>query len=112
PFRALERRHVGRRRSLLVHRGLAVGDIERAHGTPPISSGSTWHTEPAFSRPRFRNPANLRRACRAKPALFNWKQHRDRPNARRLGPKPPIEARVKNRSYRQVGVTAAALRAL
>jgi hypothetical protein len=32
-------------------RDLVVGDIERAHGTPPIVSASTWHTEPEFSRP-------------------------------------------------------------
>jgi hypothetical protein len=32
-------------------RDLVVGDIERAHGTPPIVSVSPWHKEPAFSRP-------------------------------------------------------------
>ncbi len=48
--RALERRHIGDRTVVWV-RDLVVGDIERAHGTPPIISASPWHTEPAFSRP-------------------------------------------------------------
>ena len=51
PFRALERRHIGRRSSLRVRRNVVVGDLELAHGIPPIISASPWHTEPAFSRP-------------------------------------------------------------
>src|SRR5213082_2974742 len=35
PFRALERRHVGRRGFLRVCRNLVAGEIELAHGTPP-----------------------------------------------------------------------------
>src|SRR5207248_285821 len=63
PFRTLERRHIGRRRSL---RDLAVGDIERAHGTPPNISASPSHREPAFSRPWF----SVLRTCAA-PAAQN-----------------------------------------
>src|SRR5204863_7334614 len=68
PFRALERRHIGRRSSLLV-RALVVGDIERAHGTPPIISASPWHTEPGFSRAWVTGPGNVCRASRATPSV-------------------------------------------
>ncbi len=67
PFRALQRRHIGRGRFL---RDLVIGDIERAHGTPPTISAAPWHTELAFSRPWFCGHApRLPRKC-----------HRDRPN--------------------------------
>ena len=51
PFRALERRHIGRPYLVRVRRDVVVGDLKLAHGTPPIISASPWHTEPAFSRP-------------------------------------------------------------
>src|SRR5258708_37741539 len=60
PFRALQRGHIGRRRVLLVCRGLVVDDIELAHRTPPTISAAPWHTELAFSRPWFCGRA---RAC-------------------------------------------------
>ncbi len=40
-FRALERRHIGRRSSLLVRRDIGFGDIELAHGTPSDYFGLT-----------------------------------------------------------------------
>src|SRR6516164_757586 len=46
--RALERRHISDRTVVWV-RDLVVGDIERAHGIPPIVPSSTWHKDPAFS---------------------------------------------------------------
>jgi hypothetical protein len=39
--RALERRHIGDRTVVWVRSDVGVGDIERAHGTPPIVSVST-----------------------------------------------------------------------
>ncbi len=50
PFRALERRHIGRRNSLRVRRNVVLGELELAHGTPPVGSALRWHTDPAFSR--------------------------------------------------------------
>ena len=34
--RALERRHIGRRCCLRVRRDVVVGDLELAHGKPPV----------------------------------------------------------------------------
>src|SRR5947208_4131088 len=78
PFRALERRHIGRRSSFRV-RALVVGDIERAHGTSPIISASTWHTEPAFSRPCCSGHANPRRACPENRRTFSNAEMPSRP---------------------------------
>ena len=36
--RALERRHIGRRSSLRVRRNGGIGDVELAHGAPPVNS--------------------------------------------------------------------------
>jgi len=34
-----------------VRRDVGVGDVELAHGIPPILSAPPWHIEPAFSSP-------------------------------------------------------------
>ncbi len=75
PFRALELRHIGRRRFLSI-RDVVVGDIERAHGIPPIIPALPWHTEPAFSRPSFesgKHPMKLR-ARRSQPCVGQWQE--------------------------------------
>ncbi len=45
PCRALERRHIGRRSSLRVRRNVVVGDLDLAHGTPPVISGLNRGTQ-------------------------------------------------------------------
>src|SRR5262245_65706006 len=50
PFRALQRRYIGRRSSLRLRHDVIAREIELAHGVPPVLWVSSWHMVPAFSR--------------------------------------------------------------
>ncbi len=65
--RALKRRQIGDRTVMRV-RDLVVGDIERAHGTPPIVPSSNVAHRACVFQPMISDRANLRRGCRANAA--------------------------------------------
>ena len=90
PFRALQRRHIGRRRSLRVRPNVVVGDLELARGIPPIVSASPWHRARVFHTMIFRSCEHALRLPRKRRALSNWKMSSRPPNVRVGGHLRPV----------------------
>src|SRR5260370_9254121 len=82
-FRALERRHMGRRRSLRVRRNVVVGDLELAHGHTSDYFGLTLaHRAWVFQTMIFRSCGRALRLPRKRRALSTWRMSSRRPNVR------------------------------